>query len=129
MTVLRRTVPNLDAKYLEAVLDALPEPSSVEIGMYGDVYRLYDESTKTVGEALGFPDRLSRPRSTRRTGVFDVQYILRNASKDEVKEMTRAAAKRGEELRRSMEEHNRSRGQTQIKSPFAEGVYPHFYEA
>jgi len=131
MTTLRRLriIPHLDAKYLEAVLDALPEPSSVEIGMYGDVHRFYDESTKTVGEALGFPDRLSRPRYTSRTNAYAVQYILRNPSKDEVKEMVRAAAKRGEESRRSMEEYNRSRGQTQIKSPFAEGVYPYFHEA
>ena len=65
-TALRilRVLPNLDAKYLEAVLDALPEPSSVKISMVGKVHQVYDESTKTVGGVLGFPNRLRRSYSS-----------------------------------------------------------------
>ena len=89
-----KILPSLDIKYLETMLDALPEPSSVEIDINGNVSRVFPKLYELLGNVLGFSDRLVS------TGDSSLgPYAIKNATKEEVKGLLRDEAKRLEETK------------------------------
>lgn len=89
-----KLLPPLDIKYLETMLDALPEPSSVEIDINGNVSRVFPNLYELLGDAFGFSNRLEY-RGDLSLGI----YAIKNATKEEVRGLLRDEAKRREETR------------------------------
>jgi hypothetical protein len=87
-----KLLPPLDIKYLETMLDALPEPSSVAIGINGNVSGGLPKLYELLGDILGFSNRLEYSYDSSLS-----TYAIKNATKEEVKGLLRDGAKRREE--------------------------------